>query len=107
MLKGLGDIGQLMKMQKEFKDVQKRIQKANLEGDSGNGEVMSVVNGDFKLVQLTIDEKFFETADRRAVEKMVIASISDAVIKVKNYSAEEMKKLTGGMDIPGLGGLMK
>jgi DNA-binding protein YbaB len=31
MLKGLGDLGQIMKMQKEMKNIQKKIQKTKIE----------------------------------------------------------------------------
>ena len=37
MLKGLGDLGQIVKIQKEFKNVQKKIQTAVREVESPGG----------------------------------------------------------------------
>ena len=105
MLKGLGDIGNLMKLQKEFKSIQKKIMSASREGQSPNGKVKATVNGEYKLLALSIDPEFMKGADPRDLEKSVAAAVNNAVDEVKNYSAAEMEKLTGGLNIPGLGGL--
>jgi hypothetical protein len=104
MLKGLGDLGQLMKMQREMKNVQKKIQKTKIEGASSDGSVKAVVNGEFSLIDITIDESLIKSGDVKKVEKMVFAAINDAVNKARAFSAEEMKKIAGGMDLGGLFG---
>lgn len=102
MLKGLGDIGQLMKMQKEMKNIQKTIQKARISGESNDGSVKATVNGEFSLLDISIDENLVKSGDVKKVEKMVFSAVNDAVTKARNYSAEEMKKMAGGMDLGGL-----
>ncbi|HOO71899.1 MAG TPA: YbaB/EbfC family nucleoid-associated protein [Spirochaetota bacterium] len=104
MLKGLGDIGNLMKLQKEFKNTQKKITKARITGESPGGEVKATFSGDYKLVELNIDVK---DPDVKKIEKAVAAAVNDAVDKVKEFSAEEMGKLTGGLNLPGLGSFLK
>ncbi|MBP7737865.1 MAG: YbaB/EbfC family nucleoid-associated protein [Spirochaetes bacterium] len=105
MLKGLGDIGNLMKLQKEFKTIQKKIMGATREGQGANGKVKAVVNGEYKLLTLSIDPEYMKSASPRELEKALLAAVNDAVDEVKGYSAAEMEKLTGGLNIPGLGGL--
>jgi len=108
MLKGLGDIGNLMKMQKELKSMQKRIADAEKEGVSANGKVKAAVNGEYRLKGLSIDPGLINTSSSsRDVEKVVIEAVNDAVDKIKVFSAQEMKRLTGGMDVPGLGDFFK
>ncbi len=102
MLKGLGDIGQLMKMQKEMKNIQKTIQKAKISGESSDGSVKAVVNGEFSLLDISIDEALIKAGDVKKVEKMVYSAINDAVNKARDFSAEEMKKMAGGMDLGGM-----
>jgi hypothetical protein len=99
MLKGLGDIGQLMKMQKEMKNIQKTIQKTKISGESSDGSVKAVVNGEFTLLDISIDEALVKAGDVKKVEKMVYSAINDAVNKARDFSAEEMKKMAGGMDL--------
>jgi DNA-binding YbaB/EbfC family protein len=105
MLKGLGDIGQLMKMQKELKDIQKRLKKTEINGADRDGLVQLVINGEFKILKCEISEQLAATADRRKIEKAVIEAMNSAVDSFKKHSAEEMKRITGGMNIPGLGDL--
>lgn len=102
MLKGLGDIGQLMKMQKEMKNIQKTIQKAKISGESTDGSVKATVNGEFSLLDISIDEALVKAGDVKKVEKMVFSAVNDAVNKAKDYAAQEMKKMAGGMDLGGL-----
>jgi len=102
MLKGLGDIAQLMKMQKEMKNVQKKIQKTKIEGNSSDGTVKAVVNGEFSLLDITIDESLIKSGDVKKVEKMVFSAVNDAVDKARKFAAEEMQKIAGNMDLGGL-----
>ncbi|HOP63456.1 MAG TPA: YbaB/EbfC family nucleoid-associated protein [Spirochaetota bacterium] len=102
MLKGLGDIGNLMKMQKEMKNIQKKIQKTKVDGESSDGSVKAVVNGEFSLLDISISEDLIKTGDVKKIEKMVYSAVNDAVNKAREFSAEEMKKIAGGMDLGSL-----
>ncbi len=105
MLKGLGDIGNLMKLQKEFKSIQKKIMSATREGRNPDGTVKAVLNGEYRVMSLSIDPEYLKSAAPRDLEKAVLAAVNNAVDEVKSYSAAEMEKLTGGLNLPGLGGL--
>ncbi len=107
MLKGLGDVGQMMKLQKEFKNIQKKLQKAEMEGESTDGTVKAKVNGEYKVVDIQIDENTLKTVDKRKLEKMIIFAVNDAVDKTKDFAAQEMTKLTGGLNIPGINNFLK
>jgi hypothetical protein len=102
MLKGLGDIGQLMKMQKEMKNIQKKIQKARIDGESSDGSVKAVVNGEFSLLDITIAEALIKSGDVKKIEKMVYSAVNDAVNKARDFAASEMKAIAGGMDLGGM-----
>ncbi|HOK02303.1 MAG TPA: YbaB/EbfC family nucleoid-associated protein [Spirochaetota bacterium] len=102
MLKGLGDLGQIMKMQKEMKNIQKKIQKTKIEGQSSDGSVKVTVNGEFSLLDISISEELVRSGDVKKIEKMVSSAVNDAITKAKDFSAEEMKKIAGGMDLGSL-----
>lgn len=102
MLKGLGDIGNLMRMQKEMKNIQKTIKKAKIEGESRDGLVKAVVNGEFSLLSITINDDLVKSGNTKEVEKMVFTAINDAINNAREYSTQEMKKITGGMDLGSL-----
>ena len=102
MLKGLGDMGNLLRMQKEMKNIQNTIKKAKIEGESAGGAVKAVVNGEFSLMSISINDELVKSGDTKQIEKMVLTAVNDAVHNAREYSAEEMKKLTGGMDLGSL-----
>ncbi len=107
MLKGLGDLGNIMKLQKEMKGIQKRLKKMETKGTSSDGAVTAVVNGDFRLVSIHLDSEFVKNADTGQLEQSIVTAVNDAVARNKEFAAEEMQKLTGGLNIPGLDDFLK
>ncbi len=107
MLKGLGELGNLMKLQKEFKNTQKKITKAKITGESPGGEVRATLSGDYRVVGIAIEPGFFRDSDVKTLEKTLEVAFNNAVDRVKEFSAEEMGRLTGGLNIPGMGDFLK
>jgi nucleoid-associated protein EbfC len=100
-MKGMGDLGNLMKMQREMKNIQKKLKKTKIEGVSSDGLVKATVNGEQKLLDISIEEELLSQG-RKKVEKMVLDAVNDASAKIQDYSAAEIKKLTGDLNIPGM-----
>ncbi|MBN2160568.1 MAG: YbaB/EbfC family nucleoid-associated protein [Spirochaetes bacterium] len=107
MLKGLGDIGNIMKLQKEFKNIQKKITDAIVVGTSPDGKVHVEMGGDFRVKEVTIDPAYLAGADAREMAEAVRTAVNNAVAMVARISAEEMEKVTGGMNLGALGNLFK
>jgi DNA-binding YbaB/EbfC family protein len=106
MLKGLGDLGNIMKLQRELKKIQKQLKKSQSDGQSGDGMVKATVNGEFMVQKIEVDEEMIKAADKKQIEKAITTAINDAVHNSKQHAAEEMKKVTGGMNIPGMDGML-
>jgi nucleoid-associated protein EbfC len=101
-----GNIGELLKMKKQMTDVQKKIKKAEHEGASSDGLVKAVVNGEFNLVSISISDELASSGDKKKLEKAVHSAVNTAVDKGKDFAKEQMKALTGGMNLPGLSDLL-
>lgn len=106
-MKGFGGgMGQLMKqanqMQMKMKKAQEEIAKMEFDGTSGGGAVKVKVNGDHKVVGMTISEDIFKSGDAEMLQDMVMLAVNDAMKTAKEASAKEMEKITGGAGIPGL-----
>jgi hypothetical protein len=102
MLKGLGDIGAIMKMQKDMKNAQKNIKKARIEAASPDGQVKAVATGEFRLDTISISQELAASGDAKRIEKSVTAAVNAAIEGVHEFSKTEMQKLTGGMNLPGM-----
>lgn len=96
-------------MMKQAQQMQARLMKLQEEGAnitaeaaSGGGMVKAVANGRGDLVSLKIEKEVVDPEDVGMLEDLVAAAVNEAMRKAKELMAEEMKKLTGGLKIPGL-----
>jgi nucleoid-associated protein EbfC len=106
MFKGLGQLASLMKSAQEIqgrmKDMQETLRRLKIEASAGGGMVTVEMNGQQQLLNCRIEKSLLESGDGEMVEELVVAAVNAALDKVKQTAAEEMSKLAGGMEIPGL-----
>ncbi len=104
MLKGLGDMGKLMKqaqeMQSKMTEAQERLEEITVTGEAGAGMVSATANAKGTLTGLTIDPSLFNPDDKEVVEDLILAAIKDAQSKAAEASQAEMAKVTEGMPLP-------
>ena len=98
------NLGKMMKqaqeMQSKMTAMQEQLEAVEIEGAAGGGMVTATLNGKGTLRRLKIDPSLVDPADVEVLEDLVIAAVNDAKRKVDAYAAEEMKKLTGGLQLP-------
>ena len=106
MFKGLGRIASLMKnaqeIQGRMKEMQENLRRLKLEGTAGGGMVTVEINGQQQVLSCRIEQSLFDAGDREMVEDLVVAATNQALEKIKQAAADEMGKLTGGLDMSGL-----
>lgn len=104
MLKGLGNIAQLMKqageMQGRMGEMKENLGKIQVEGAAGGGMVTVKATGQQKVVGISIDPSVMD--DKEMLEDLVVAAVNAALDKAKAAAAEQMQGIAGGMEIPGL-----
>lgn len=103
---GRGGMGNIMKqaqmMQKRMAQLQQELEERRVEASAGGGMVKAVVSGKQQLISLTIDPKAVDPEDVEMLQDLVVAAISEALKQSQQMAQEEMGKVTGGMNIPGL-----
>jgi DNA-binding YbaB/EbfC family protein len=101
------DLGNLMeaaqKLQGDLARVQEDLAKLSCEASSGGGLVTATINGHFELTAIRIDREVVNPDDVAMLQDLVVAAVNQAVIKMRETSQAEMAKVTGGLNIPGLG----
>ena len=86
-------------MQKKMKEAQDQIKKIEVEGVSGGNLVRVVLSGDYELKSIKIsDAAKKETQD--IINDLIIAAFNNAKENLKKKSAEELSKITGGLNLP-------
>ena len=86
-------------MQEKMKQVQDKIKSIEVEGMSGGNLVKVVLKGDYELKAIIIDDKA-KKEDQSVINDLIIAAYSNARENLKKKSAEELSKVTGGLNIP-------
>ncbi len=98
------NIGQLMKqaqeMQAKMQKMQERLAEIEVGGSSGAGMVTVTMNGKAEVRTVKIDPKLLDGEEAEVVEDLIVAAFTDAKGKVEARAADEMSKLTGGLDLP-------
>jgi DNA-binding YbaB/EbfC family protein len=110
-MKGIPNIGQLMKQAQQFQSkmatLQEELGNETVEASSGGGMVTVVVNGRQEILSIHIDPEVVNPDDVEMLQDLIIAAVNDASSRAKAMMNEEMGKLTKGMNIPGLSGLLQ
>jgi DNA-binding YbaB/EbfC family protein len=101
-----GGIGNLMRqaqqLQAKIMKVQEEMAGRTAEATAGGGMVTAVANGKHELVSIKIEKEVVNPEDVEMLQDLVLAAVNEALKKAQEMVAEEMKKLTGGMQIPGI-----
>ncbi len=104
----LGDIAGMMKQAKEMqgrmKEMQDQLAAARYDAETGAGAVKATVTGKLELVDLTIDPA--SAGDVEMLEDLIKSAVCAAQAKAAEAVKAEMQKMTGGMNLPGLDGMM-
>lgn len=103
MAKGLGNImKQAQQMQQKMARMQEELLTREVEASAGGGMVTATVNGAQQLVNLKIEPSVVDPEDVEMLQDLVMAAVNEAVKKSQAMAQDEMSKITGGMNIPGL-----
>ena len=98
------NLGQMMKqaqaMQAKMAEMQEKLGQLEVTGQSGAGMVKATLNGKSELRRLKIDPSLVDASEVEVMEDLIVAAVNDAKAKVEVAVAEEMKKVTGGLDLP-------
>lgn len=102
----LGNMAGLLKqaqaMQAQMAKVQEQAASKTVTGTAGGGSVTVTANGAMELVALVIDPEVIKSGETDMVQDLILAATNDALRKAREMMANEMKSLTGGLNIPGL-----
>ena len=100
-MKDLKDmLKQAQEMQQSMSNMHVALEGTILEGSAGAGMVKVTMDGKGTLKSVTIDPVLFDGDEKEVIEDLIVAAHSDAKSRVEAYAAEEMKKITGGIQLP-------
>ncbi|MGH7125304.1 MAG: YbaB/EbfC family nucleoid-associated protein [Stellaceae bacterium] len=98
------NLGQMMKqaqqMQAKMAELQQRLGEIEVAGQSAGGMVQATLTGKGELRRIKIDPSLAKADKLEVLEDLVVAAVNDARQRTDAMVAEEMSKLTGGLQLP-------
>ena len=95
-------IKQAQKMQQDMLKMQEEMESKEYDATAGGGMVKAVVNGKHEVLSLTINPEAVDPEDVEMLQDMVVAAVNEAMRKAEVEAAQNMSKLTGGLNLGGL-----
>jgi len=93
---------QAQKMQMEMQRMQEEMENKTYTAAAGGGMVKASVNGKHELVNLEINPEAVDPDDVEMLQDMVIAAVNEAMRAADTEAANNMSRLTGGLNLGGL-----
>ena len=86
-------------MQEKMREAQDQIKKIEVEGMSGGSLVKVVLTGNYELKSIVITDAA-KKESQEIINDLIIAAYNNAKENLKKKSAEELSKVTGGLNLP-------
>ena len=93
----------IQQMQEDMARVQQECEDAEYSASAGGGAIDVTVNGKHQVVSVKIQPDVVDPEDVEMLEDLLVAAVNEAMRKADETAEREMGKITGGMNIPGLG----
>ena len=93
---------QAQKMQQELLRMQEEQENKTYTAKAGGGMVSATVNGKHELTALEINREAVDPDDVEMLQDMVIAAVNEAMRTADADAAQNMSRLTGGLNLGGM-----
>ena len=93
---------QAARMQQDMQRVQSELASRTVEATSGGGAVKATAKCDGSLAAIKINPAAVNPADVGMLEDLVLSAANQALNQAKEVAAQEMGRVTQGMNLPGL-----
>ena len=86
-------------MQDKMREAQDKIKKIEVEGVAGGNLIKVILTGDYELKSITLSDSA-KKENQEIINDLIKAAYNNAKENLKKKSAEEISKVTGGIDLP-------
>lgn len=95
-------IKKAQKMQEEMEVKQAELEETEFKAAAGGGAVEVVMTGNKQLKGLTIKPEVVDPEDIEMLQDLVISAVNECLRNIESETTEEMEKITGGFNVPGM-----
>lgn len=95
----------LQEVQENMASLQEELAVAEYSATAGGGAIEVTVNGSHEIKAIHIKPEVIDPEEPEMLEDLLMVSLNEAMRKADETAEREMGKLTGGLSIPGMGGM--
>ncbi len=95
-------IRQAQKMQEDMAALQEDLDAREYDISAGGGVVGVKINGKKEILAIDIKPEIVDPDDIETLSDILVAAINEAIKRVEDTNSEELNKITGPMNLPGL-----
>ena len=93
---------QAQQMQRKMEEIKEELAHKEIKVSSGGGMIEIIINGQQEIKEIKIEPDVIDINEKEMLEDLILAAVNEALRQSKELAAQEMSKLTGGANIPGL-----
>ena len=93
---------QAQQLQSKMAKLQEELAEKTIETSAGGGMVKVVANGKQEVVSIKLEKEVVDPEDIDMLQDLILAAVNEALAQSQKMVSDEMGKLTGGFNIPGL-----
>ena len=93
---------QAQKMQEDMAAKQEELDAREYDISAGGGVVAVKINGKKEILSIDLKPEIVDPDDIETLSDILVAAVDEAIKRVEDTNAEEMGKITGPMNMPGL-----
>ena len=100
-----GMLRQAQKMQEDMATLQEDLDNREYDVSAGGGVVCVKITGKLEIKSIDIEPEIVDPDDIETLSDILVAAVNEAIKKVNETNSEEMSKVTGALNLPGLPGM--
>lgn len=94
-------LGKLAEVKQKIEEIKAKLETTHIDVTGASGDIKITINGNRKIQKLEITAAL-QSASKQELEEQLLVTFNKAVAEADKVSADEMKKVAGGLIPPGL-----
>ena len=97
-----GVIKQAQKMQERMAELQAGLDEREYDFTVGGGMITIKMNGKKEMQSIEIKPEVVDPDDIEMLQDLIVAGVNEAISSIEKTNNDEMSKVTGNLNIPGM-----
>lgn len=89
-------------MQKKMEEAKEELAQKEIKVSSGGGIIEIIINGQQEIKEIKIEPDVIDVKEKEMLEDLILVAVNESIRQSKELAAQEIAKLTGGINVPGL-----